>query len=53
MKNKCLYCDFYNEDFGCVCPSYERWYACSYYQELDEDDFRKMNEGGNENENDA
>ncbi len=26
--NKCLYCDCYDEDFGCTMPSIDKWYAC-------------------------
>jgi len=27
-NNPCLNCGFYDCDFGCTCPSIDRWYAC-------------------------
>lgn len=38
--NKCLYCDCYDEDFGCTMPSMDKWYACPLEandEELQED----------------
>ena len=26
--NRCLYCDCYDEDFGCTMSSMDKWYAC-------------------------
>ena len=25
---ECRRCGFYDEDYGCTCPSQDRWYAC-------------------------
>lgn len=27
-KNVCLECGFYDMDFGCICFSSDKWYAC-------------------------
>lgn len=24
----CVDCGFYDEDYGCICPSQDKWYAC-------------------------
>lgn len=29
QMNKCRGCGFNDPDYGCTCPSYEKWYACS------------------------
>lgn len=39
--NKCLSCGFYDDDFGCTCPPYDKWYACPYSSPLSEKDFEK------------
>ena len=28
IDKKCLSCDFYDPDFECTCPPYDKWYAC-------------------------
>ena len=25
---ECANCDFHDEDYGCTCPHYDKWYAC-------------------------
>ena len=30
---KCRICGFYDEDYGCTCPSQDRWYACPIERE--------------------
>ena len=25
---ECRKCGFNDEDYGCICPSYDKWYAC-------------------------
>ncbi len=29
----CFTCGFYDEDYGCTCPSCDKWYACPIEQE--------------------
>lgn len=38
--NECLYCDCYDEDFGCTMPSIDKWYACPL--EMGEEEFRAI-----------
>lgn len=38
--NECLYCDCYDEDFGCTMPSIDKSYACPLY--ADEEELKKM-----------
>lgn len=26
--NECIRCGFYDPDYECTCPSYDKWYAC-------------------------
>lgn len=26
--NECTRCGFNDEDYGCTCPHYDKWYAC-------------------------
>lgn len=26
--NECYTCGFNDEDYGCTCPPYDKWYAC-------------------------
>ena len=26
--NECIRCGFNDADYGCTCPSYDKWYAC-------------------------
>lgn len=28
IDNQCFECDCYDSDFGCTCPSLDKWYAC-------------------------
>lgn len=44
IDKKCLFCDFYDEDFECVCPPYEKWYACSLEEECTSEDFLTVEE---------
>lgn len=43
---ECRFCDFYDSDFDCICPSYEKFYVCGveseylieeYFIEVDDD----------------
>ena len=34
--DKCLKCGFNDSDFGCTCPSYDKWYACPIESEKPE-----------------
>jgi hypothetical protein len=45
MEFSCYQCGFYDEDMGCSCPSYEKWYACPLEPELTEKDFEVVNDG--------
>lgn len=38
--NECLSCDYYDSDFGCTCPSVDKFYACPLEPELTEEDFK-------------
>lgn len=35
----CFACGFYDEDYGCTCPSLDRWYACPLEPEPKPEDF--------------
>lgn len=26
--SECRTCDYNDSDYGCTCPSYDKWYAC-------------------------
>lgn len=28
IEKTCLKCGFNDTDFGCLCPHYDKWYAC-------------------------
>lgn len=34
--NPCARCGFNDEDYGCTCPSYDKWYACPIESEKPE-----------------
>lgn len=34
--NECYKCGFYDSDFGCTCPSLDRWFACPIESEKEE-----------------
>lgn len=42
-ENPCLDCGFYDSDFGCTCPSLDKWYACPLEPKPSPEDF--MTEG--------
>lgn len=33
---ECINCGFYDENYGCACPSYDMWYACPIESERPE-----------------
>ena len=33
---ECMSCGFNDEDYGCVCPSSDKWYACPIESEKPE-----------------
>lgn len=35
----CFTCGFYDEDYGCTCPSCDKWYACPLEPEPKPEDF--------------
>lgn len=38
-EKECRNCDFNDPDFGCVCPSYDKWYACPLEPQPSLEDF--------------
>lgn len=43
-SNPCLGCGFYDCDFGCTCPSMDKWYACPLEPEPSPEDFMTKEE---------
>ena len=43
MSEECLRCDCYDSDFGCTCPSIDKWYACPLEPEPTAEDFITIN----------
>lgn len=39
ISKECLWCDFYDPDFECTCPSFDMWYACPISKEPAPEDF--------------
>ena len=44
IDNQCFSCDFYDSDFGCICPSYDKWYACPLAPEPKPEEFMTLAE---------
>lgn len=39
IDKTCLNCGCYDSDFGCTCPSLDKWYACPLEPEPSPEDF--------------
>ena len=44
IDNQCFSCDFYDSDFECICPSYDKWYACPLEPEPKPEEFMTLAE---------
>lgn len=42
VDKQCSGCGFYDSDFECTCPSYDRWYACPLEPEPKPEEFMTL-----------
>lgn len=48
IDKACLDCGCYDSDFGCTCPSLDKWYTCPLEPEPSPEDFMTEEELRNE-----